>query len=40
LLFYFVYIVSQYGNHTCGVITLIELNLISKVTLLNEKYVP
>ena len=29
------YIVSPYGSHTCGVISLLELNLRSKVTLWN-----
>ena len=33
---YFDFIVSQYGNYTCGVISLFELNLISKVQHGNE----
>jgi len=37
---YFVYIVSPYGNHTSGAISIFEVNLISKLTLKNEKYVP
>jgi len=37
---YFAYTFPPYGTHTCGVISLFELNLISKVTLCNEKYLP
>ena len=37
---YFAYIFPPNGTHTRGVISLFELNLISKVTLCNEKYLP
>ena len=33
-------ILFHHGNHTCGVISLFEVNIIYKVTLWNEKYEP